>query len=153
MLQIYIDGDACPVKQEIYRVAARYGLPVFVAAASWMRIPSDGQVTLEVTGDDPDAADDWIAAHIGPDDIAITADIPLASRCLEKGAFVLGNTGKPFSDGNIGQALATREILSSLRDLGEATGGPRPFSKADRSRFLQQLDQAIQKIPRKHARD
>jgi len=118
-----------------------------------MRTPADGRIDLQVAGDDADAADDWIAAHVTADDLVITADIPLAARCLEKEAFVLGSTGKPFTQDNIGSALATRELLSGLRDLGEVTGGPPPIKKADRSRFLQQLDQGIQAIRRKHQQE
>ena len=149
MLHVYIDADACPVKQEVYRVAGRHGLQVTLVAASWMRIPSDARIVLETVGDDPDAADDWIAEHVETDDIVITADIPLAARCLERGACVIGSTGRPFTDDNIGSALATRDLLSDLRDMGEVTGGPRPFSKQDRSRFLQELDKAVNAIRRK----
>ena len=149
MLRIYIDADACPVKQEVYRVAGRHGLQVTLVAASWMRIPIDASVSLETVGDDPDAADDWIAEHVGTDDIVITADIPLAARCLERGACVIGSTGRPFTDANIGSALATRDLLSDLRDMGEVTGGPRPFSKQDRSRFLQEFDKAVNAIRRR----
>jgi uncharacterized protein YaiI (UPF0178 family) len=146
LLNIFVDADACPVKQEVYRVAKRYDLKVTLVAASWMRIPESSRLTLEVVGDDPDAADDWIVEHIEADDILITGDIPLAARSLEKGAYVLGHKGKPFTDDNIGAALGTRDLLSELRVMGEIKGGPPPFSKRDRSLFLQQLDQAINAI-------
>ena len=149
MLNIFVDADACPVKQEVYRVAKRYDLEVTLVAASWMRIPESSRLTLEVVGDDPDAADDWIVEHIEADDILITGDIPLAARSLEKGAYVLGHKGKPFTDDNIGAALGTRDLLSELRVMGEIKGGPPPFSKRDRSLFLQQLDQAVNAIRRK----
>ena len=150
MLHIYIDADACPVKQEVYRVADRYRLEVTLVANSWMRVPVDRRISLEVVGDEPDAADDWIVEHVRPHDIVITADIPLASRCLNEGARVIGSTGKPFTESNIGQAVATRDLLTGLRVAGEITGGPPPLRKRDRSRFLQQLDEAIQSIRREH---
>lgn len=153
MLHIFIDADACPVKQEVYRVAGRCRLNVTLVANSWMRIPDQRGITIEVVGDGPDAADDWIVEHVQPHDIVVTADIPLAGRCLEKGARVIGTTGKPFTEDNIGQALATRELLSGLRDAGEITGGPPPLRKRDRSRFLQQLDEIIQSIRRRHQED
>ena len=149
MLHLYIDADACPVKQEIYRVAERYGLPVTVVANSRMGVPDQAGVSLQVVRSDLDAADDWIAEHVEAHDIVITADIPLASRCLAKGAHVLGTTGKPFTDDNIGDALATRELLADLRITGEITGGPPPLTKKDRSTFLHQLDEMVQKVRRK----
>jgi uncharacterized protein len=151
MLHIYIDADACPMKEEIYRVARRNDLMVTLVAGSRMRIPEDERITLEVVAQNPDAADDWIAGHVEADDIVITADIPLAARCLKKGAFVIGSTGKPFTGDNIGSALAARNLLSELRECGEITGGPPPLNKRDRSRFLQALDEAIQKIRRRRA--
>ena len=151
LLHILVDADACPVKQEIYRVARRHGLSVTLVAGSWMRIPDDDGVALEVVDQGPDAADDWLAEHAQADDIVITADIPLAARCLGKGARVLGPTGRPFTEDNIGAALATRDLLSGLRDLGETLGGPAPFGKRDRSRFLQRLDEAINAIRRSRA--
>jgi len=149
--QIFVDADACPVKQEVYRVARRYDLEVTLVANAWMRVPAEARIRLQLVEDGPDAADDWIVDQIQADDILITADIPLASRSLKKGAYVLGSTGKPFTDDNIGQALATRNLLSDLRDAGAVTGGPRPIQKRDRSRFLQSLDEMIQAIRRKHA--
>ena len=151
MLHIFVDADACPVKQEVYRVAKRYGLNVTLVAASWMRIPESSWLALEVVGEGLDVADDWIVEHAETDDIVITADVHLAARSLEKGAYVLGPKGKPFTDDNIGSALATRDLLFDLREMGEITGGPPPFAKQDRSRFLQQLDQAINAILRKRA--
>ncbi len=148
MLTIFVDADACPVKPEIYRVAQRYGLPVQVVANSWMRVPLDEAITLHVVSAGLDVADDWIAERATPGDIVITADIPLAARCLERGAEVLGPTGRPFTDDNIGSALATRELLEELRQTGEATGGPPPFAPKDRSRFLQELDRVIHKVRR-----
>jgi hypothetical protein len=137
------------VKQEVYRVAKRYDLRVTLVAGSWMRLPEEETLSLKVVGEGMNAADDWIVEHVEADDIVITADVPLAARCLEKGASALGPTGKPFTKDNIGSALATRDLLSALRDLGEVTGGPPPFDKRDRSRFLHQLDEAISTIRRK----
>lgn len=150
MLHIFIDADACPVKQEVYRVANRYDLDVTLVANSWMRVPDERWVALEVVEDGFDAADDWIVQHVQPHDIVVTADIPLASRCLKKDACVIGPSGNPFTENNIGQAVATRDLLSELRDAGEITGGPPPLKKRDRSRFLQQLDQMIHSIRRKY---
>jgi uncharacterized protein len=148
-MHIFVDADACPVKDEIYRVAQRYGLAVTLVANSWMRVPHKTFIHLEVVPGGFDAADDWIAVQAGQDDIVITADIPLASRCLAQGARVLGPSGKPFTEDNIGSALATRSLLSELRDLGEIGGGPPPFSQRDRSLFLQQLDQMVNAVLRK----
>lgn len=150
MLHIFIDADACPVKPEIYRVADRYHLDVTLVANSWMRTPDEDWIKLEVVKDGFDAADDWIVDHVEPDDIVVTADIPLASRCLKNGARVLGPTGKPFNEDNIGDVLATRDLLSDLRDGGQISGGPAPLQKRDRSRFLQKLDEMIQSIRREH---
>ena len=116
MLHIFVDADACPVKQEVYRVARRYRLDVTLVANSWMRIPSERWITLEVVGAELDAADDWIVEHVQPHDIVITGDIPLASRCLKKGSSVIGLTGKLFTENNIGDAVAIRNLLSELRD-------------------------------------
>lgn len=148
MLHVFIDADACPVKQEVYRVAGRYRLDVTVVANSWMRVPSESWIRFELVGDGSDAADDWIVENVQPHDIVITADIPLADRCLKKGASVIGSTGKPFTEVNIGEAVATRDLLAELRGAGEITGGPPPLNKRDRSRFLQQLDQTVQSIRR-----
>lgn len=148
MLHILIDADACPVKDEVYRVARRYGLLVTLVANSTMRIPSDATFNLVIVPEGLDLADDWIAANAGEGDIVITADIPLAARCLLKGACVLGTTGKAFTEDNVGNALATRELMAGLRDAGTITGGPAPFQKKDSSRFLQALDSIIQQIRR-----
>ena len=148
MPHIYVDADACPVKQEVYRVARRYGLGVTLVANSWMRVPDESWLALEVVGDGFDAADDWIVEHVRPADVVVTADVPLASRCLKAGARVIGPTGRPFTDDNIGQAVATRDLLAGIRGAGEMTGGPPPITKRDRSRFLQQLDKVIQSIRR-----
>ena len=150
MLHIFIDADACPVKQEVYRVASRCGLDVTLVANAWMRIPNEPWIALEVVANGLDAADDWIVEHVQPHDIVVTADIPLASRCLKKGASVIGSSGKPFTEDNIGHSVATRNLLSELRDAGEMMGGPPPLKKRDRSRFLQQLDEVIQSIRRKY---
>ena len=151
MLHIFVDADACPVKQEIYRVTKRYDLSVTLVAGSWMRVPEEDNLSLKVVGEGMDAADDWIVEHLEVDDIVITADVPLAARCLGKAAYALGPTGKPFTEENIGSALATRNLLSALRDFGEVMGGPPPFDKRDRSRFLHRLDEAINAIRRKGA--
>ena len=148
MLHIYVDADACPVKQEVYRVARRYGLGVTLVANSWMRVPEEPWLALEVVGEGFDAADDWIVGRVHPDDIVITGDVPLASRCLKGGARVIGPTGRPFTDNNIGQVVATRDLLAGMRGAGEMTGGPPPITKRDRSRFLQQLDEVVQSIRR-----
>jgi hypothetical protein len=145
---IYVDADACPVKQEVYRVARRYGLEVTLVANSWMRIPDERGLALEVVEDGFDAADDWIVEHVGRADVVVTADVPLASRCLKAGARVIGPTGRPFTADNIGQAVATRDLLAGIRGAGEMTGGPPPITQRDRSRFLQQLDEVIQSIRR-----
>ncbi len=151
MLHIYIDADACPVKQEVYRVARRYQLDVTLVANAWMRTPDDPGIKLEVVEDSFDAADDWIVDRVEAGDIVITADIPLASRCMEKRARAIGSTGRPFTEDNIGEAVATRDLLAVLRGGGEITGGPPPMTKRDRSRFLQTLDEVIQSIRRKYA--
>jgi uncharacterized protein YaiI (UPF0178 family) len=148
LLHIYVDADACPVKQEVYRVARRYELKVTLVANSWMRIPADPGFKLEVVEDDFDAADDWIVDHVEAGDIVVTADIPLASRCMQEGARALGPTGRPFTEDNIGEAVATRDLLAVLRGGGEITGGPAPLEKRDRSRFLQALDEVIQTVRR-----
>ncbi len=150
MLKIYIDADACPVKQEVYRVAHRYHLFVTLVSNSWMRIPNEKWILLKIVSDGFDAADDWIVEHIQEYDIVVTADILLAGRCLKKGASVIGTTGKSFTEDNIGQAIATRDLLSELRGAGEITGGPAPLKNSDRSRFLQRLDEVIQSIRRQH---
>lgn len=148
MLDLYVDADACPVKPEIYRVAERYGLKVFVVANGWMRVPEDPRIEFVMVADGLDVADDWIAERAGRGDIAITADIPLAARCVKNGARAIGPSGQPFTEDGIGDVLATRNLMTELREAGEIQGGGRPFSKQDRSRFLQALDNAIQAIKR-----
>jgi uncharacterized protein len=148
LLNIFVDADACPVKQEVYRVAGRFHLHVTLVANSRMRVPAEPRIHFQRVADGLDAADDWIAEHVQTDDIVVTADIPLAQRCLKNGAQALGPTGKRFTEDNIGQSVATRNLLSELRDAGEMMGGPPPLKKRDRSRFLQQLDEVIQSIRR-----
>jgi len=150
-MSIYIDADACPVKAEVYRVAERYGLKVYVVSNSYLGVPRSLLIELVVVSDGFDAADNWIADRAGPGDIVITADIPLADRSLKAGAAVIGNTGVPFTAASIGMAMANRELLSNLRAMGEVTGGPKPMTPRDRSRFLSALDEAIQKARRQRA--
>lgn len=144
-VHILVDGDACPVKDEIYMVALRHQLPVTVVSNSYFRIPEHSLITRKIVSDGFDAADDWIAEQASAASIVVTADIPLADRCLKAGARVLGPSGKPFTDDSIGTALATRSIMADRRVgvAGIGAGGPAPFSKADRSRFLSALDAAI----------
>lgn len=149
-LRILVDADACPVKDEIYKVAWRHGVPVTIVSNSHLRVPDHPLIERVVVSDGFDAADDWIAETAGPATIAITADILLAERCLKAGATVLAPTGKPFTTSSIGGAIATRAIMADLRAGGEQIGGPRPFAKADRSAFLQALDTAIVRL-RRHA--
>ena len=140
---IYIDADACPVKDEIYRVAKRFGLSVWVVSNMWMRVPVDPHIHLEVVGDGFDEADDWIVEAVAAHDIVIATDIPLAARCLKKGARVLNPKGFEFREESISDVLADREIKAQLREAGVMTGGPAPFGPKDRSRFLQCLDTVI----------
>lgn len=151
MLHIFVDADGCPVKEEVYRVARRHGLHATVVSNARLRIPEDERLALVVVGGRFDAADDWIVEHAETDDIVISADIPLAARCLQKGAIVLDQRGGAFTEDNIGPALANREMLSHLRDLGTITGGPAPFGARDRSRFLHRLDEAIREVRRRNA--
>lgn len=137
------------MKEEVYRVAMRYDLGVTLVAASWMRIPEDRRIILKVVGEGIDAADDFIATNAQGGDIVVTADIPLAARCLAAGAHVIGTTGWPFTTDNIGAALAARSLNADLRDLGEVSGGPPAFTRRDRSRFLQRLDDAVIAIRRR----
>ncbi len=146
MTDIYIDADACPVKDEVYRVARRYGLRVLLVSNAWLRAPNEEWLELVVVGAELDAADAWIVEHVTEDDIVVSADIPLAALCLKKGAGVLGPRGRPFTEDSIGEALATRELMSQLREMGEVSGGPPPFEKRDRSQFLQALDQMVHAI-------
>jgi len=142
MATIWIDADACPVKEEIYQVARRYALRVFAVANAPLRVPGGGLVELVVCPGFG-AADDWIAEHVGPGAVVVTADIPLAARCLAKGARVLDPKGRPFTDNDIGTALATRELMDELRQGGTVTGGPSPRTAKDRSRFLAKLDELV----------
>ncbi len=148
-ISIFVDADACPVKAEIYRVAERYGLKVYVVANSFINVPRDPRIERVVVNDSFDAADDWIAERAGETDIVVTADIPLADRSLKRGAMVIGSTGVPFTSASIGMAMANRELLSNLRAMGEVTGGPRPMTQRDRSRFLSSLDEAVNRLRRR----
>jgi uncharacterized protein YaiI (UPF0178 family) len=148
MTDIYVDGDACPVKAEAVRVAERHGLALHLVSNQWLRGPDSPLVKRVVVPEGFDAADDWIVENAGAGDIVITADIPLAARCLEKGARVIAPTGKPFTEAGIGMALAMRELLATLRDSGEIRGSGPAFSRQDRSRFLQALEQAVQDVRR-----
>ena len=142
MLTIYVDADACPVKEEVYRVARRYAMGVIFVANATLRVPADGLVQMVVRSGFG-AADDWIAEQAGPGDIVVTADIPLAARCLEKGVHVLDPKGHLFTDNDIGSALALRGLLDELRQGGVVTGGPAPMAPKDRSRFLSKLDELV----------
>ena len=143
-MEIYVDGDACPVKDEVIRVAERHGLVIHLVGNTWLRTGDSPLIDRVVVGDHLDAADDWIAERCGTNDIVITGDIPLADRCLKQGAMAINHNGKPFTPDSIGMALATRDLMSHLRDTGEITGGGSAFTKQDRSRFLQALENAIQ---------
>ena len=148
MLEIYVDADGCPVKDEVYRVAGRYGLTVWVVANAWLRVPDDASVRRVTVGEGLDRADDWIAGRIGPGDIAITADVPLAARCVQRGARAIAPDGRSFDEASIDAALADRNLMTALREAGEIRGGGRPFTRQDRARFLNALDAAIQAIRR-----
>lgn len=147
-MSIYIDADACPVKEETYRVARRHAVGVFVVANSSMYVPKDDLIELVVVKGGFDAADDWIVERIGGRDLAVTTDIPLAERCLKAGARVLSPKGRAFTEDSIGDALATRALMEMLRQGGDFGGGPAPFAKADRSRFLAKLDETLHAIRR-----
>ncbi len=148
-VEILVDADACPVKAEIFKVAERHGVTVQVVANSFINLPRVPWIRLEQVAEGLDVADDWIAAHAGPASIVITADIPLADRCVKAGATVLAPTGRLFDDNSIGMALATRNLMTDLRSAGEATRGPRPFSAKDRSTFLSALHEAILRLHRR----
>ena len=148
-MTIFIDADACPVKDETYKVAARHGLKTYVVANSWINVPRDPMIERVVVEAGPDIADNWIAERAAPGSIVITADIPLAARCVKAGASVIGPTGKAQTEQSIGMALATRNLMDDLRSSGEITGGPRPFSPRDRSSFLSALDLAVVRLKRK----
>lgn len=145
-ITIFIDADACPVKNETYKVAERYGLKVYVVANSYLNVPRTPLIERVVVDDAFDAADNWIAERAGPGAIVITADIPLASRCVKAGAAVISPTGKAFTENSVGMALATRNLMEDLRAGGEIMGGPKPFSRRDRSTFLSALDLAAVKL-------
>ena len=145
---IYIDADACPVKDEVYKVAARYKAKVFVVANKEISIPFDSEIEMIVVKGGFDAADDWIVEKVGPGDVVITSDILLADRCIKNKARVLGPKGIEFTEDSIGSAIATRELMSNLRHMGEMGGGPAPMQKKDRSQFLSKLDQIIQSLKR-----
>lgn len=147
MLTIYVDADACPVRDEVYRVARRYGLRVPVVANAALPVPSGGSVEL-VVRQGLDAADDWIAEQAGPGDIVVTADVPLAARCLAKQARVLDPKGRPFTEHDIGATLASRDLMNELRQSGAVSGGPAARKPKDRSRFLQRLDEAVNVVRR-----
>ena len=149
--RIYVDADACPVKDEIYRVAIRLGVPVSVVAGNFIRVPRDPLIERVAAGPGMDAADDWIAERARAGDVVITADIPLASRCVKAGAEVIAPNGKPFSEASIGMTLAVRNLMTDLRSSGEITDGPKSFSPRDRSTFLSALDQTIRRIQRRRA--
>ena len=146
-MRIYIDADACPVKDEVYRVAARHHVPVTVVAVGFIRVPQDPMIERVAAGTGMDAADNWIAERTAAGDIVITADIPLASRCVKAGAQAIAPNGRPFTEQSIGMTLAVRNLMHDLRSAGEATRGPPPFSARDRSAFLSALDEAIRRAP------
>ena len=151
--EIIVDADACPVKDEVYKVARRYGLPVILVANSWLNHPGGKQIEMVVVETDRDSADDEIARKATRSAIVITGDIPLAARCLDSGARVLGHRGREFTQDNVVEALATRHLLTQLRDRGTMLGGPQPFAKKDRSRFLQKLDQLVNVMQREEEAD
>lgn len=148
-IRIFVDADACPVKNEVYRVAERYGLKVFIVANSFMNVPRSDMIERVIVPDGPDIADNWIAERAGGSDIVITADIPLAGRCVRNAATVISPTGKPFDGNSIGMALATRDLMTDLRSAGAVTRGPPPLSRQDISRFLSALDLAVTRLKRK----
>jgi uncharacterized protein YaiI (UPF0178 family) len=148
MVDIYVDADGCPVRDETIRVAARHGLKTYLVCDGGIRPGRDPLVELVIVSEGADAADDWIADHIQAADICVTNDIPLAARCLERGAFAIKPNGEPFTENSIGMAVANRELMQGLRERGEITGGPRPFGKSDRSQFLNRLETTIQAATR-----
>jgi uncharacterized protein YaiI (UPF0178 family) len=148
-MPIYVDADACPVKDEVYRVARRHQERVYIVANTSIFVPRDDLIEMVVVRGGFDAADDWIAERAGTGDVVVTADIPLADRALKNGACVLGPRGLPFTEDSIGEALATRALLDMLRQSGQIGGGPPPFAKADRSRFLSKLDEILHALRRR----
>jgi uncharacterized protein YaiI (UPF0178 family) len=147
---VYVDADACPVKPEVAKVAGRHDLPVIFVANTWLPVPRGARIRVQVVPGSFDAADDWIAEHAGRDDIVVTSDIPLAARCLKRGTRVVSPSGRPFTDDNIGGALATRDLMSDLRAYGVG-GGPAPFGPKDRSRFLDVLERIVREAKRARA--
>jgi uncharacterized protein YaiI (UPF0178 family) len=147
-IEIFVDADACPVKAEIYRVAGRHRVKVYVVANGFLAVPNDPLVERVIVGSGFDAADDWIAERARRGAVVVTADVPLAHRCVSAGADVIGPTGKPFTEASVGMALATRNLMEGLRAMGEITGGPKPFSPKDRSAFLSALDLAVVRLKR-----
>lgn len=149
MIRIFIDADGCPVKEEVYKVAERYQIPVVLVANKRLNLPSNPLLEMVVVKGEFDAADDWIVDNSRPNEIVITADILLADRCVKKGVRVIGNKGEEFTEENVGSAVANRELMQNLRFMGEVRGGPAPMDKKARSRFLATLDQVIQSIKNK----
>jgi uncharacterized protein len=147
-IEVFVDADACPVKDEVYRVARRYGLKSYVVSNGGVRVPADPMIEMVVVAEGSDEADNWIAARAGRGEIVVTADIPLAHRCLQSGTEAVGPTGRPFTPSSIGSAMAQRALMERLRAAGEVIGGPMPFTAADRSRFLSALDEAINRSKR-----
>ena len=147
-LAIFIDADACPVKDEVYKVAHRYGLRTYVVSNAFMMIPASPLIERVIVEAGPDVADDWIAEHVQTGDIAVTADISLAERVLKAGGQALAPNGRAFTENSIGAALAQRALMEQLRSTGDIVGGPKPFDRNDRSRFLQALDEAVQRARR-----
>ncbi len=147
-IRILVDADACPVKNEVYKVAARHRVRTIVVANSWMQVPNDPLVERVVVPSGLDVADDWIAERARRGIVVVTTDVPLAARCVKAGADVIAPTGKPFTEQSIGMALATRNLMDQLRSAGEITGGPRPFAASDRSAFLSALDLAVTRLKR-----
>lgn len=147
-ITLYIDADACPVKDEVYRVAARYGLKVFVVSNSFLQVPRDSMIERVIVPAGPDVADDWIAERAGPGSVVVTQDVPLADRCVKAGAAVLAPNGRVFTPSSIGMALATRNLMDDLRSAGQTTSGPKPFAPKDRSAFLSALDLAVVRLKR-----
>ncbi|MCH9806942.1 MAG: YaiI/YqxD family protein [Alphaproteobacteria bacterium] len=147
-IRIFVDADACPVKEEVYRVAERHKVPVTLVSNSYLRVPASRLIDQVVVEKGPDAADDHIAGLADPHAIVVTADIPLADRCLRAGSVVIGPNGKPFTVDSIGSALATRALMEDLRSTGDIIGGPPPFQKRDRSRFLEALHEAVMQLRR-----
>ncbi len=148
MTTIYVDADACPVKDETYRVAGRLGVRTLVVSNGWLGVPDSPLIERVIVSEGLDRADDWIAERAGPGDVVVTADVPLAHRCVTAGARVLAPTGKAFTAASIGNDLASRNLMTELRETGAIQGGGRPFTKQDRSRFLNALDTALQQIRR-----